>query len=75
MESFFHDRRRSPTASSQPLGVPGNAVRTSSPFPTVPGIPRSCDTSRNGSAGTSGNGVRVDVWGWETTVALRDTVQ
>lgn len=60
---------------SQLLGVPGNAVRTSPPFPTVPGIPRSCDTSRTGSAGTSGNGVRVDVWGWETTVALRDTVQ
>lgn len=44
-------------------------------IPTVPGIPRICDTSRAGSAGTSGIGVRVGVWGWETTVALSDTVR
>lgn len=32
-------------------------------------------TGRDGSAGTSGIGVRVGVWGWETTVDLSDTVR
>lgn len=59
-----------PPSSSQFRGVPGNAVKVPLLYlPTVPGIPRSCDTSRAGSAGTSGSGVRVDVWGWEN----RDT--
>ena len=41
--------------SSQFRGVPGNAVKVPPPFlPTVPGIPRSCDTSRVGSAGVDG---------------------
>ena len=55
------------------LAAPGSAGkrREGSPsfIPTVPGIPRICDTSRAGSAGTSGIGVRVGVWGWEN----RDT--
>ena len=41
--------------SSQFRGVPGNAVKVPPPYlPTVPGIPRSCDTSRAGSAGVDG---------------------
>lgn len=38
------------------------------PFPAVL-------TGRAGSAGTSGIGGRVGVWGWETTVDLSDTVR